>query len=145
MGKKNLEQLFKETFKNFQEVPDESVWKSIEASLDKKKQRRRVIPIWWRLGGVAALLAILFYIVNPFEETPTNESITVTEVENKDVPSEEKEKPNNVDGTTTGESGTEALVESSDNGEIEQNGDKQNFTDINQSLKTEQAVAGHDS
>ena len=145
MGKDNLEQLFKETFKNFQEVPDESVWKSIEASLDKKKQRRRVIPIWWRLGGVAALLAILFYIVNPFGETPTNESITVTEVENKDVPSEEKEKPNNLDGTTTGASGTEALVESSDNGGIEQNGDNQNFTDINQSLKTEQAVTGRDS
>ena len=65
MGKKNLEQLFKDTFQDFQEVPDEKVWKSIEASLDKKKQRKRVIPIWWQLGGIAAALAILFLVINP--------------------------------------------------------------------------------
>ena len=42
MGKKNLEQLFKDTFRDFQEVPDEKVWKSIESSLDKKKQKMLV-------------------------------------------------------------------------------------------------------
>ena len=41
MGKKNLEELFKESFQDFQEVPDEKVWASIEASLDKKKQKKR--------------------------------------------------------------------------------------------------------
>ena len=58
MGKKNLEELFKESFQDFQEVPDDKVWASIEASLDKKKQKKRAVPIWWGLGGAAAALVI---------------------------------------------------------------------------------------
>ncbi|MEZ4809907.1 MAG: hypothetical protein R2819_06070 [Allomuricauda sp.] len=95
MGKKNLEQLFKEKFEAFHEVPDESVWKSIEASLDKKKQKRRVVPIWWRLGGVAAVLAILFYTIDPFDDGQKKEQIIITETENNgDLP----QKDNVVDG-----------------------------------------------
>ncbi len=75
MGKKNLEQLFKERFQGFQEVPDEKVWDSIEASLDKKKQKKRSIPFWWGLGGAAAALAILLMVLNPFSEEPTNKQI----------------------------------------------------------------------
>ncbi|MDC6362029.1 MULTISPECIES: hypothetical protein [Flavobacteriaceae] len=85
MGKKNLEQLFKETFEGFQETPDDNVWESIEASLDKKKRKKRVVPIWWQLGGVAALLAILFYIINPLGTTQEGEIIisdTETPVQN---------------------------------------------------------------
>ena len=81
MGKKNLEQLFKDTFQDFQEVPDEKVWKSIEASLDKKKQRKRVIPIWWQLGGIAAALAILFLVINPFDAVQGTDQI-ISETEN---------------------------------------------------------------
>nr|WP_299343408.1 hypothetical protein [Allomuricauda sp.] len=90
MGKKNLEQLFRDTFKDFQDTPDEQVWKSIEATLDEKKQKKRVIPLWWRLGGVAALLAILFYAINPFggsgEGNETNTPI-ITDTENLEKPS----------------------------------------------------------
>ncbi|WP_273568743.1 hypothetical protein [Maribacter halichondriae] len=49
MSKKNLDKLFQEKFKDFSEIPDEKVWENISASLDKKN-RRRVIPIWWKLG-----------------------------------------------------------------------------------------------
>ena len=71
MNKNNIDKFFQEKFKDFEEVPDEKVWDSIEASLDEKQKKRRIIPIWWRLGGVAALVAILFYIVNPFESSTT--------------------------------------------------------------------------
>ena len=91
MGKKNLEQLFKEKFEAFQEVPDERVWESIEASLDKKKQKRRIVPIWWRLGGVAAVLAILFYAIDPFNNKQTDRQIIITETENNDgLPQKDK-------------------------------------------------------
>ena len=90
MGKKNLEQLFKDTFQDFQEVPDEKVWKSIEASLDKKKQRKRVIPIWWQLGGVAAALAILFFVINPFDATEGTDQI-ISETENTSNPESSKD------------------------------------------------------
>lgn len=88
MGKKNLEQLFKDTFQNFQEVPDEKVWKSIESSLDKKKQKKRVIPIWWRLGGVAAALAILFFLINPLDKEQVDNQI-ITDTENTVEPTQE--------------------------------------------------------
>lgn len=86
MGKKDLEQLFKEIFKEFHEIPEEKVWSSIEDSLDKKKQKKRVIPIWWRLGGVAALLAILFYVINPFDNSTSDGEIIITETEDNTVP-----------------------------------------------------------
>ncbi|MEQ5790968.1 outer membrane beta-barrel protein [Muricauda sp. NFXS6] len=86
MGKKNLEQLFKESFRDFQEVPDESVWNSIEASLDKKKQKKRALPIWWSLGSVAAALVILMMIINPFAAEP--EEQIITDRESIDVPEE---------------------------------------------------------
>ena len=66
MGKKNIDKLFQEKFNDFEEIPDEKVWDAISASLDKKNSRK-VIPFWWKLGGVAALLAIMFMAINPFE------------------------------------------------------------------------------
>ncbi|MEO0902696.1 MAG: hypothetical protein AAFY00_12085, partial [Bacteroidota bacterium] len=87
MGKKNLEQLFKDTFQDFHETPDDKVWKSIEATLDKKKNKKRVIPIWWQLGGVAALFAILFFAINPLDssnETDTDNPNQVVGTESQE-------------------------------------------------------------
>ncbi len=82
MSKKNIDQLFREKLKSFEETPDEKVWRSLETSLDQKKKSRRVVPLWWRLGGVAALLAILFYVINPFG-TESADSPAVTDIENE--------------------------------------------------------------
>lgn len=67
MGKKKIDELFQEKFNNFEQMPDEKVWQAIEASLNKKK--RRGIPLWWKLGGVAAVLAIGLLAINPFAST----------------------------------------------------------------------------
>lgn len=74
MGKKKLDELFQEKFNNFEQVPDEKVWQALEASLDKKK--RRVIPLWWKLGGVAAILAIGLLAINPFADTDVEPALT---------------------------------------------------------------------
>lgn len=78
MEKNNLEKRYQEKLKDFREIPDEKVWSAISASLDKKK-KKRVVPIWWKLGGVAALLALLFYVVNPFEDNsiPVNKTTDI--------------------------------------------------------------------
>ncbi|WP_339711120.1 outer membrane beta-barrel protein [uncultured Kriegella sp.] len=82
MGKKNLDKLFQEKFKDFSEVPDEKVWQQISASLDKKKNTRKIIPFWWKLGGVAAVLAFLILAINPFERTTDQQDPTVvTDIE----------------------------------------------------------------
>ncbi len=79
MKKNNLDDLFKRKLGDFQEVPDNSVWEKIAASLDEKR-KKRVLPIWWQLGGAAALLAILLYLVDPFAiETETALPVVGTE------------------------------------------------------------------
>lgn len=71
--KKQIDKLFKDRFKNFEVTPSEHVWDAIQASLKKEKEDRKVIPLWWKLGGVAALLAILLtvgsIVFNPFNAT----------------------------------------------------------------------------
>jgi len=59
--RKNIERIFQEKFKNFEVNPPDEVWGNIEEKLEEKK-RRRVIPFWWKLSGVAALLLIGFLI-----------------------------------------------------------------------------------
>ena len=112
MSKKNLDKLFQEKFKDFREIPDERVWDSIEQSLDKRQKRRRVIPIWWKLGGVAAVLAIALLIINPFGTNEAPESI-ISDVESSESPAQtevESDRPLNneyqvtdSDNTSTGE------------------------------------------
>ena len=55
--KKNIDRLFQEKFKDFEADPPEYVWQNIHDTLQEKK-KRRVIPLWWRYGGVAAVLVL---------------------------------------------------------------------------------------
>jgi hypothetical protein len=89
--KKNLDHLFQENFKEFHELPSDRVWKSIEASLDGSRKKRRAIPIWWTMGGVAALIAILLLITDPFEKASIPET-NVTDQERLETKGNEKDK-----------------------------------------------------
>lgn len=83
--KKNIERLFQEKFKDFEVAPPQRVWDNIEAELHKKK-KRRVIPIWFRLSGVAALLligALIGYgILNNSPENNPNKGVVNQENKN---------------------------------------------------------------
>ncbi len=59
--KKSIDRLFQEKFKDFEVNPPEDAWAVIEARLDGKK-RRRLIPFWWKLGGIAAVFLIGFLV-----------------------------------------------------------------------------------
>ena len=76
MQKKKLDELFQEKFLDFKDAPDAKVWQDIEASLNQKK-KKRVFPIWWQLGGIAAVLAVAFILFNPFASQQTHEEIIV--------------------------------------------------------------------
>ena len=90
--KKHIDELFKDGFKNFEASPSPEVWANIQAQLKKDKEDRKVIPLWWKLGGVAALLALLFTIGTQFlgpshnQDNPiSDEDITVpVETNNSD-------------------------------------------------------------
>lgn len=63
--KKNIDKLFKERLKDFEVAPSDAVWERIEHELHgEKRKKRRVIPIWWQIAGVAAVLALLFTVGN---------------------------------------------------------------------------------
>jgi len=59
--RKNIDRLFQEKFKDFEATPPEVSWANIEAKLDGKK-KKRIIPFWWKLSGVAAVFLIGFMV-----------------------------------------------------------------------------------
>lgn len=90
MNKEDLDKLFQEKFMDFQQAPDERVWTSIEHSLDQRRKKRRVIPLWWKLGGVAALIALALLVINPFESPEASDSV-ITDVEQKEDPGQKED------------------------------------------------------
>ena len=70
MEDKKIDLLFQEKLKNLEATPDKKVWNRIASQLKKKK--RRVLPIWWYSGGVAATL-VLGFLLFPFgKDSETN-------------------------------------------------------------------------
>jgi hypothetical protein len=86
MKKKSIDKLYQERLQDFGQIPEEHVWESIATSLDRKKKKRRLLPIWWQIGGVAAVIAIVFYLSlssnDPLESVPI-----LTDTENSSSPS----------------------------------------------------------
>ena len=71
--KKHIDRLFQEKLKDFEATPNDAVWESIKLKLHEKKRKRRIIPLWWQMAGVAAVLALLFTIGNSiFNESLDN-------------------------------------------------------------------------
>ena len=72
--------LFRKKLENYTEAPPPEVWKRIELSLNDKK-RRRVIPLWITIGGVAAILLIGLMLFGPQNTSfrKTQNSISDTE------------------------------------------------------------------
>lgn len=71
MERKNLDRLFQEKFKDFEVHPPEETWNAIEAELNKK-EKKRIIPLWWKFSGVAALLIVGVLLYNTFTDEKLN-------------------------------------------------------------------------
>jgi len=102
MKKENIDKLYQEKLKDFKEVPDEKVWKAISASLDSKKRQRPIVPLWWKLGGVAALLTVLLYVFIPSGNHGNSDEIitdveSVTPLDNTGTDDTENALPDNTD------------------------------------------------
>ncbi len=105
--KKNIDRLFQEKFKDFEANPAEDLWSGIEARLNEKK-RKRVIPLWWKLSGVAAVFLIGLLVT----QTVSNHDIAPT----NPVVIEENANPNNGKSTVVGseKEGTNGVTPNSD-------------------------------
>ena len=114
MNKKDLDKLFQEKLKDLHQMPDDKVWRSIEHSLDQRKKTRRVVPIWWKLGGAAAILAIALMVFGPFGTGESPES-SVTGVENPDTPAQKQDEIRTEDKLFKDDSIKESVVSSPEN------------------------------
>jgi len=85
--RKNIDRLFQEKFKDFEVFPDTNVWKNIEKQISKKK-KRRIVPLWFRIGGAAAILLLLissgFWFFNSSDNNQiVPKEIIITDSDNK--------------------------------------------------------------
>ncbi len=77
--KKNIDNIFNEGFKNLEATPSPRVWKKIQTELANEKKNRKVIPLWIKLGGVAALVALLVTVGNTYYNPLNNDSPSITD------------------------------------------------------------------
>lgn len=70
---KNIDRLFQEKFKDFETPPDEQTWSNIQAALKVENKERKVIPIGFKYGGIAAAFLLAFWSLNTILKT-TDES-----------------------------------------------------------------------
>src|SRR5690606_35056112 len=82
--KKNIDRLFQERFKDFEVEPPQDAWANIEARLHEKK-RRRIIPFWFQLSGVAAALILGWLIYNSVTEDNSQGIVNQEETITPDV------------------------------------------------------------
>lgn len=78
---KNIERLFQEKFKDFEAIPPKDAWDNIASKLNKKKQKKRVIPFWFQLSGIAASLIIIGTLIWNYQSddvfsAPNNNVVT---------------------------------------------------------------------
>ena len=94
---KNIERLFQEKFKDFEALPPEDSWDFIADRLHKKK-KKRIIPIWFQLSGVAASILLVggliwnFTAKNKTKQLPLFENTIVNgkETNNNEIDSKTK-------------------------------------------------------
>lgn len=80
--KKHIDRLFQEKLKDFETTPNHSVWENITKKLHSDKKQRKVVPLWWKIAGIAAGLLLLITISNSFLNT--NKDIHDENVVNSD-------------------------------------------------------------
>lgn len=139
--RKNIDRLFQEKFKDFEVNPPEVSWANIEAKLDGKK-KKRVIPFWWKLSGVAAVFLIGFMVSKSiYDDNSVKPDNSVVNQENsipkKKTPTEELNK----NGKIQTENAIADEEKPNDQKNVNATGSDRNEIISNDSFKNKNAVA----
>lgn len=90
---KNIERLFQEKFKNFDPTPPQDAWENIEARLNKKENKKRIIPFWFKSASIAALLLLsVYFVVNSTSNNTinSNDNNSVVNTNSENAPTNSK-------------------------------------------------------
>jgi len=101
--KKNIDRLFQEQFKNFEVSPNDAIWENIQSKLEEDRRRKKMIPLWMKLGSIAASLLLLIAI------SVTLFSADDIESENVDFSEEESSEITNGLNSKTKENSSEII------------------------------------
>lgn len=144
--KKHIDRLFQEKFKNFEATPEDVVWDNIHNALHNKEHKRRVIPLWWKLGGIAAVMALFFTVGIAVFDTGNNFGVpenTVVGTEKKDG-TLDSTKPNTIEEQSSESVGTSVIAKSDDTHDSDAVSGNTAETDNDQKNTTNQ-IAGKNS
>jgi len=134
---KNIERLFQEKFKDFEAIPPQNSWDIIASRLNEKKKKKRVVPFWFQLSGIAASLIIVGTLIWNYQ----SENDVLIQDNNNTVVSEDANiKTNNTEnsGITSSES-NELNQNTSEKNKLEEN-INQNKVNTNSITKSKNAI-----
>lgn len=90
-NRKNIDEIFQKGFENPDVSPSPQVWENIQARLEKE-QSGKVIPLWIRVGSIAALVAIMLTVGNfVFDPFGTENPVVSNETIDKQEKHEQKQ------------------------------------------------------
>jgi hypothetical protein len=73
---KHIDRIFQEKLKDFDATPNDSIWGRINAELHQEDSDRKIIPVWWKIAGIAASLLLMitvgYSVLNDSDETNNN-------------------------------------------------------------------------
>ena len=109
MDTNDSDKIFREKLGRYAAEPDPHVWERIRHSLNKK-ERRRLAPLWWPLGGAVAALLLGLWLTGTFSgPAPDVSPVTETESGPAVVPSGESPRTGaESDNAVPGEGGRHA-------------------------------------
>jgi len=82
--KKHIDRIFQEKFKDFDATPREVVWENISSRLNENKRKNRILPLWYKIAGVAALLALFINYASGLFKNTTSGSPSISTVVSED-------------------------------------------------------------
>ncbi len=136
---KNIDRLFQERLSNLDVTPKQEVWEHIELRL-KEKKKKRVIPFWWKLSGIAAAFVIGLGIYN---FTFDNNKISNDVVIDTDGKKENTPNPNGLKELDNNEVVSDENKKLKNNSNSSKTNEIEIITDVNNSSKNNTAVANN--
>lgn len=83
--RKNIDKLYLSKFEGAEVAPPEDAWQNIASRLPEAKQKKKIVPLWFRYAGTAALLLLLVSLGMDYFSNEPNTRMVTTPVTRQDI------------------------------------------------------------